>query len=227
MNIETRTCVRSLFVLSCALLAPGMPVSQAVEEPRQIMWKDLVPPLPADYVFPKLSKEQALQLSDIADVRARRARGDKVNAIDLEDEQAATRKLEKAGIDVDGLLAKRKELTQSSRERARAVNSVLDGQSVRMPGYLLPLEFSGKDVTEFLLVPFVGACIHTPPPPPNQIIHVKPDQPVANVTVFAPIWVTGRLSTTAKKSSLSLVDGTSDIETGYSMRASLVEPYKE
>jgi uncharacterized protein len=211
-------------MLLCALLAPTI---YAVDEPRLIMWKDLVPPLPADYVFPKLSKQQALQLSDIADVRDRKARGEKVGAIELEDEHSAARKLEQAGIDVDGLLVKRKALVESSRQRARSVVATLDGQTIRMPGYLLPLEFSGKEVTEFLLVPYVGACIHTPPPPPNQIVHVKADKPVANVTVFAPVWVTGRMSTASAKKSLSLVDGSSDIDVGYSMRASVVEPYKE
>ena len=225
MTTKHRLC--GFVILLCALLAPIAPISQALEEARLIMWKDLVPPLPADYVFPKLSKQQALQLTDIADVRERKARGEKVGAIELEDEHSATRKLEQAGIDVDGLLAKRKELVESSRQRARSVNSALDGQTVRMPGYLLPLEFSGKDVTEFLLVPYVGACIHTPPPPPNQIVHVKADKPVANVTVFAPIWVTGRISAVSAKKSLSLVDGAADIDVGYSIRASLVEPYKE
>ena len=214
-------------ILLWALLASIASMSHAADAPRQIMWKDLVPPLPADYVFPKLSKQQALQLTDIADVRERKARGEKVPPIELGDEEAAARKLEQAGIDVDGLLAKRKELVESSRQRARSVNAVLDGETVRMPGYILPLEFSGKDVTEFLLVPYVGACIHTPPPPPNQIVHVKADKPVANVTVFAPIWVTGRMSTVSAKKSLSLVDGAADIDVGYSMRASLVEPYKE
>ena len=225
--MTTKHHLCGFLILFCALLAPIVPISHALDEPRLIMWKDLVPPLPGDYVFPKLSKQQALQLSDIADVRERKARGEKVGAIELEDEHSATRKLEQAGIDVDGLLAKRKELVESSRQRARSVNSVLDGQTVRMPGYLLPLEFSGKDVTEFLLVPYVGACLHTPPPPPNQIVHVKADKPVANVTVFAPIWVTGRISTVSAKKSLSLVDGAADIDVGYSIRASLVEPYKE
>jgi hypothetical protein len=96
-----------------------------------------------------------------------------------------------------------------------------------MPGYLLPLEFSGKEVSEFLLVPWVGACIHTPPPPPNQIVHVKADRPVGNVSMFMAIWVTGRMSTKATKTNLYLVDGASDIETGYSLRATEVEPYKE
>ena len=214
-------------ILLCALLTPIAPTSHSADTPRQIMWKDLVPPLPADSVFPKLTKQQALQLSDIADVRDRIARGEKVPPIELGDEEAAARKLQQTGIDVDGLLAKRKELVESSRLRARSVNAVLDGEMVRMPGYLLPLEFSGKEVTEFLLVPYVGACIHTPPPPPNQIVHVKADKPVANLTVFAPIWVTGRMSTVSAKKSLSLVDGAADIDVGYSMRASLVEPYKE
>lgn len=225
--MTTKNHSGGFLILLCALLAAIVPISYALDESRQIMWKDLVPPLPAEYDFPKLSKQQALQLSDIADVRDRKARGEKVPSIELGDEEAAARKLGQAGIDVDGLLAKRKELVESSRQRARSVNAVLDGQTVRMPGYLLPLEFSGKEVTEFLLVPYVGACIHTPPPPPNQIVHVKPDKPVANLTVFAPIWVTGRMSTVSAKKSLSLVDGAADIEIGYSMRASLVEPYKE
>ena len=107
------------------------------------------------------------------------------------------------------------------------MNAALDGQLVRLPGYLLPLEFSGKEITEFLLVPWVGACIHTPPPPPNQIVHVKADKPVGNVGLFAPIWVTGRMSTTSTKTNLYLVDGASDIHAGYSLRATQVEAYKE
>ncbi len=150
-----------------------------------------------------------------------------MSPIELADEQAAARKLEQAGIDVDGLLAKRKEIAEQGRLRAQSVNAALDGQTVRIPGYLLPLEFSGKEMTEFLLVPWVGACIHTPPPPPNQIVHVKSDKPVGNVSMFAPIWVTGQLSTAASKKSLYLVDGESNIDIGYSLRASAVEPYKE
>ena len=139
----------------------------------------------------------------------------------------ALRKLKESGIDAEAILARRKEINEQKKLKARSVNAALDGQTVRMPGYLLPLEFSGKDVTEFLLVPYVGACIHSPPPPPNQIVHVKAETPVGGLAVFAPIWVTGRMSTTAAKKSLSLVDGAADIDVGYSMRASLVEPYKE
>src|SRR5512145_2767073 len=75
--------------------------------PRQLEWKDLVPKISADHPFAKLTRYQAMQLNDIADVRERLARGEKVGAIELEDEKAATKKLKEAGVDVDGLLAKR------------------------------------------------------------------------------------------------------------------------
>jgi len=207
------------------LLIAAAVCAVAADEPRQIMWKDLGPP--TDQSFSRLSKLQALQLSDVADVRDRKERGEKVNAIDLEDERATVRKLQEAGFDVDAMLAKRKEYMDGSKQRSRSVNAALDGQTVRMPGYILPLEFAGKEVTEFLLVPYVGACIHTPPPPPNQIVHVKTDKPVANVTVFSAVWVTGRLTAVATKKTLSLVDGASDINVGYALQAKEVEIYKQ
>ena len=221
--MTNKSCLRAVLILFCVLLAPAA----WPDAPRQLMWKDLVPPLPADHPFASLTRQQALQLTDIAAVRDRRKRGEKLSPIELADEESAARKLQQAGIDVDGLLARRKEIAEQGRLRAQSVNAALDGQTVRIPGYLLPLEFSGKEITEFLLVPWVGACIHTPPPPPNQIVHVKSDKPVGNVTLFAPIWVTGRMSTVASKKSLYLVDGESNIDIGYSLRASAVEPYKE
>ena len=220
--METTRCFRVLLVVLAVLAAP---VASANDEPRLIMWKDLGPP--TDQTFSKLSKAQALQLSDIADVRERKARGDKVNPIEMEDERAASRKLAEAGFDVDALVTKRREYIDGGKQRGQTVNASLDGQIVRMPGYMLPLEFSGKEVTEFLLVPYVGACIHTPPPPANQIVHVKAVKPVGNVTVFSAVWVTGRLAAVPAKKTLSLVDGASDINVGYALQASAVEIYKQ
>jgi hypothetical protein len=212
---------RYILILLCALLTPNA----LADEPRQVMWADLVPKSAVmDNPFLKLTKEQLAWISDVAAVRDRKDRGDRtLSATERESEQALSRKLEEAGIDVDGLLATRMKII----ERGRAVNPLLNGQNVRLPGYLLPLEFSGKQVTEFLLVPWVGACIHTPPPPPNQIVHVKPEKPVEIGGMFAPVWVTGQMTTGAIKKSLSLVDGSADIDVGYSLRASQVEPYKQ
>ena len=215
------TCSRCLSLLIGALLT----VTAFAEEPREVMWADLVPKSAAfDNPFLKLTQEQLARVSEVAAIRDRRERGDKnLSRAEIESEPAIVRKLEQTGVDVDGLLAKRKDIIA----RGRTVNPLLNGQIVRLPGYLLPLEFSGKQVSEFLLVPWVGACIHTPPPPPNQIVHVKPEKPVAMSGMFEAVWVTGQLTTGAIKKSLSLVDGSADIEVGYSLQATRVEPYKE
>jgi hypothetical protein len=216
--------LRFILTLLCVLLA----TAALADVPRQLMWTDLVPKQPAsENPFAKLTKEQLSQLSEIAGTRERKARGDKeLGPVEIANEQALTQKLQQAGIDVDGMLAKRQELLEKSRARGQAVNTVLAGQVVRMPGYVLPLEFSGKLVSEFLLVPWVGACIHTPPPPPNQIVHVKTDKPTEFGGLFSPVWVTGQMSTNSAKKSLTLIDGTSDIDVGYSLQATQVEPYK-
>ncbi|MFN0316694.1 MAG: DUF3299 domain-containing protein, partial [Burkholderiales bacterium] len=212
-------------IWAIALAALLAPLARA-EAPRSILWKDLVPELPGGNPFGKLSKQQLLLLTDIASVRERQERNEKISPIELEDERAGTRKLEQAGVDVNALLAKRKEIMGQKRERAQSVNAELDGQFVRIPGYLLPLDFSGKEITEFLLVPWVGACIHTPPPPPNQIVHVKADKPFQSTGMYAAVWVTGRLSTAGSKKSLYLVDGASNVDIGYTLKASVVEAYK-
>ena len=74
--------------------------------------------------------------------------------------------------------------------------SEMDGQVVRIPGFVVPLEFSDEMViTEFFIVPFFGACLHVPPPPPNQVIHVKYDQGFKLEELYQPFWFSGVLKT--------------------------------
>ncbi len=72
----------------------------------------------------------------------------------------------------------------------------LNGELVRIPGFVLPFEYesTGK-ITEFLLVPYFGACIHVPPPPPNQMVYVKSKKPVDIGKVWDAVYVTGILRT--------------------------------
>ncbi len=92
-----------------------------------------------------------------------------------------------------------------------------DGKRIRMPGYTLPLDFSGAATREFLLVPYVGACIHVPPPPPNQIVYVTSVTPVQLGNLFDPVWVTGIMR--AKALSVEIAD------VGYHLEAESVTPY--
>lgn len=90
-----------------------------------------------------------------------------------------------------------------SDPRHYAVVPELDGLRVRLPGYLIPLEFDGTGATEFLLVPFVGACIHVPPPPPNQIVHVTTAKPHQVQGLFEPVYAVGTLRTVLAETDLA------------------------
>lgn len=76
------------------------------------------------------------------------------------------------------------------------VNPALVGQPVRIPGFLVPLEDTKDGIKEFLLVPYFGACVHSPPPPSNQIIHVLPKSPAKGFRSMDAVWITGTLSHT-------------------------------
>lgn len=98
-------------------------------------------------------------------------------------------------------------------------NPALNGQSVRIPGYVVPLEEGPAGIREFLLVPYFGACIHSPPPPANQIIHVLPQQPAKGVRSMDAVWISGTLVHEKVDSYM----GTAT----YRMQAQKVEPYVE
>ncbi len=71
----------------------------------------------------------------------------------------------------------------------------VDGKRVRVPGYMVPLDDSALGVTEFILVPYYGACIHTPPPPPNQMVYVRMNgNRRVDVNLWDPIWIEGDLN---------------------------------
>lgn len=72
----------------------------------------------------------------------------------------------------------------------------LDDQLVRIPGYVVPLDGTEQGrYTEFLFVPYMGACIHSPPPPPNQIILVRAPEGQRITDIWIPYYVEGTLST--------------------------------
>lgn len=96
----------------------------------------------------------------------------------------------------------------------------LDGQRVRIPAYITPLEFQGESlIKEFLLVPYVGACMHTPPPPSNQIVHVQSPEAVEFRGMYEPVWATGVIRTETVKSDLA--------ESGYRLEVEHLEPYTQ
>lgn len=72
--------------------------------------------------------------------------------------------------------------------------AAIDGRKGKLPGYVVPVAFDDQGrVTELFLVPYFGACIHVPPPPPNQIVYIKPSKPVAAGEIWDAYWAIGTL----------------------------------
>lgn len=80
----------------------------------------------------------------------------------------------------------------------------LDGLFIRMPGYTVPFDFDpSRRHRSFLLVPYMGACIHSPPPPPNQIVYVEADPGVVLGELSTAYWVEGTLRAHTQESELA------------------------
>jgi hypothetical protein len=94
----------------------------------------------------------------------------------------------------------------------------LDGKVVRIPGFVVPLDDFQEDGAEFLLVPYYGACVHTPPPPPNQIVMVEMEgKKSIKMNLFDAVWMSGRLKIASVESPYGTV--------GYQLVGLTVEPY--
>ncbi len=84
------------------------------------------------------------------------------------------------------------------------VMSEFDNLNIRLPGFIVPLEFDTQlNVTRFFLVPFFGACIHVPPPPPNQIVYGIFEQGLKLEALHEPVWLAGRLTTTLTENDVA------------------------
>ena len=101
-----------------------------------------------------------------------------------------------------------------------SIISEMDGRNVRVPGFVVPLEFDDEQtITEFFLVPYFGACIHSPPPPPNQIIYVRAPKGIQLETLYDPFWISGKLSTKLVENYMATA--------AYSMEMESYEDYTE
>lgn len=100
-----------------------------------------------------------------------------------------------------------------------SVRKELDGSLVKIPGFVIPLEGDENTVTEFFLVPYFGACIHVPPPPPNQIIYVKMPQGAPVQHLWDIIYVVGKLEAKEMDNDIA--------QAGYTITADAIEPYDD
>ncbi len=100
-------------------------------------------------------------------------------------------------------------------------NDTLNGKQVRIPGFVTPLDEHKGMVKEFLLVPYFGSCIHSPPPPVNQTILVKPleGKSISLEEIYEPVWVTGLMKVEFSNTDLA--------QAGYLIESAQLEIYQE
>lgn len=190
--IRLRVALASLLLLlAVAPLWPGM----AAEAPLELKWAELVPP--RDAVPPKPK-------TFFSEMPAKDGTAPAADA-------APPPPLAEGKF----MATKRK---QPGSDKPPAVVAGLNGKRVAIGGYVVPLDFEAATIKEFLLVPFVGACIHVPPPPANQIIYVKSASGIEISGSFDPVKVTGTLKTETAFTGLA--------DAGYSLEAETVEIVK-
>ncbi|MBW3697439.1 DUF3299 domain-containing protein [Vibrio sp. T187] len=126
---------------------------------------------------------------------------------------------ERAQLDPFGMPTVDHSNPQAQQSKIGAVRSELNGSTVKIPGFVIPLEGDADKVTEFLLVPYFGACIHVPPPPPNQIIYVKFPKGAPVQELWDVIYVIGTLKTESMSHDLA--------ETGYLIEGMEIEAYDD
>jgi hypothetical protein len=103
-------------------------------------------------------------------------------------------------------------------ENSTKLNKKLHGAYIKMPGYVLPIDLTTAGVTSFIMVPYVGACIHTPPPPANQLVFVDSKKPWPSDSLWDPVWVTGRMRHELQSTTIA--------DIGYALDADLIEVYE-
>lgn len=92
----------------------------------------------------------------------------------------------------------------------------MDGLQGKIPGYIVPVDTDAEGrLSEFFLVPYFGACIHVPPPPPNQIIHAKLSKPVPMTDIYAAYWIEGTLHTERFENDIAATAYTMTVDSVY------------
>jgi hypothetical protein len=119
---------------------------------------------------------------------------------------------------LQGLIAHDQAPLSSQQPESNGVRTDWNGQIVRLPGFIVPIDYSGTGVTAFILVPFVGACVHVPPPPANQLVFVTTPEPYESSGMFEPVNVIGMFGVSSLSTQLA--------DIAYALSADRIEPYR-
>ena len=206
-----------LFIASFCLVW-GLATSALAQ--TSLAWEDLQPSTTTlQNPYDHLSTEQTYDLATLARLRIW-VEENQVSPDSLEAQEILRldNKLKDQDLDVETLLSQVDQAQAYWQQQSQSTNSQWVGETVELSGYALPLTWNqAEEITEFLLVPYVGACIHVPPPPPNQIVHIQPEQALAVPGLFTPVVVEGQLRSQPATYEVFQVDGSRPVNVSYAL----------
>lgn len=191
-----------------------------------IGWNDLIPVVKMEDPYLQLTAEQRSLIWDVAMAEIEAKNNPVKNTNQNPEIKKKVDRLAELGIDAQQVIDGLRQFAQLKAEKTTATVTELNGSEIRMGGFLLPLDISDNKSTEFLLVPWVGACIHTPPPPKNQIVYIRFPEGRKVEKQYNAVWIEGKLEVGESTNKLFLVDGTDDILSGYQMKPNSIETFK-
>jgi len=213
-----------LFALSLALVACGSSNDGETAGSQNS-------PVSAQMALPENAPEVGTKIEEIKTVVESKQ---KIEA-DSEFRELSWDELSPAGYEQNKILDKYQEVIEQTPEGSPEENEIfdkmmtelnsapanqdLDGQKIKLPGFVSPLEEKDGKITEFLLVPYFGACIHVPPPPLNNtlLIKPKPEDAIPFSRYGEPVWVLGQMQVETSSTDLA--------EAGYLIDDAQIEVY--
>jgi hypothetical protein len=183
-------------------------------------WNDLLPVADGLSHENKFSNFTLSQYQDLTMIQQHLASPEN-SENNIEFQRAVTR-FEKDGIDIVTLIKIQNRADEKRKQWNMKTNDNIVGKRGRLLGFVVPLEFNNIKVSKFILVPTAGACIHTPPPPANQMVLVSYPEGFEFETLYEPVWIDGVLLKESNVQNIQFSDGSTDIASTYAMSASRV-----
>ncbi|MEM6449163.1 MAG: DUF3299 domain-containing protein [Cyanobacteria bacterium P01_D01_bin.105] len=228
------------FILSITFalgsLAPALAQNSATQariEPRTVTWEDLqsrATQLRNPYAH--LTTAQTYRLSNLYQLREWiETNQPEPDSFERQELQRLEESLAADGIEATELLKEVEAAQAYWTAKSRTTNADITEHPIALDGYVLPLGGNpvpngeqAPEMDEFLLVPYVGACIHVPAPPPNQMVYIKTAEAIKNPGMFSAVQVKGTLQAQAGSYELFQVDGSRTVDVSYAMSLSALAP---
>lgn len=198
-------------------------ITASAASSEKLDWAQLAPVVTLDATaLPMLTDQQKRWMKMVLALQAK-SESQELSETEVTKLQSYSNKLSGQGIDANDYFKTLMAMVRERNDRGSKPIKGLNMEDIAMNGFLIPLEFDGMVGVKFLLVPTAGACIHTPPPPANQMVIVDFEEGFSLASLHTPVTVIGHLQTGNTSAEVGLSDGSIDVTIGYELNAESIE----